>query len=75
MVEGRDERNDTIATERMNATMNTTDFTKGTLVYGQDDEPIGEIVEVWAETGTHGCLPLTRYLVEDYGPVKGTGEL
>lgn len=55
--------------------MNTTDFTTGTLVYGQDDELIGEIVEVWAETGTHGCLPLTRYLVDDYGPVKGTREL
>ena len=55
--------------------MNTTDFTTGTLVYGQDNAPVGEIVEIWAETGTHGCLPLTRYLVDDYGPIKGTREL
>lgn len=55
--------------------MNTTDFTKGTLVYGQDHEPIGEIVEIWAETAGHGCLPLSRYLVEDYGPITGTREL
>jgi hypothetical protein len=75
MVKGRDERHDATVTERMHITMNTTDFTTGTLVYGQDDEPVGEIVEVWADTATHGSLPLTRYLVDDYGPIKGTREL
>jgi hypothetical protein len=75
MVKGRDERHDATTTERMNSTMNTTDFTTGTLVYGQDDELVGEIVEIWAETATHGFLPLTRYLIDDYGPIKGTREL
>lgn len=55
--------------------MNTMDFTKGTVVYGQDNEPVGEILEVWADTATHGCLPVSRYLTEDYGPIKGTREL
>lgn len=55
--------------------MKTTDFTSGTMVYGQDNEPVGEIVEIWAETTAHGCLPLSRYLVDDYGPIKGTRDL
>ena len=55
--------------------MNTMDFTKGTIVYGRDSAPVGEIVEVWAKTETHGCLPVSQYLTEDYGPVKGTRDL
>ena len=54
--------------------MNTLDFTRGMTVRAHDGNILGTIEEIWAETRSHGLLPVTRHLVADYGPVKGTHE-
>jgi hypothetical protein len=55
--------------------MNATEFARGMTVYSHDDIELGEVVEVWAETPSHGALPASRYHQQDYGPIKGTTEL
>lgn len=52
--------------------LRTTDFQPGMTVYGRDGVSLGQVQEVWARTGSHGSLPVSRYLLEDYGPIKGT---
>jgi hypothetical protein len=47
----------------------------GMNIFGQDNVEIGTIKEVWAQTEAHGYLPVSRYLLQDYGPIKGTGQI
>ena len=55
--------------------MKALNFIPGMNVVGKDNIELGTIQEVWIETETHGCLPVSRCLMDDYGPVRGTGEL
>jgi hypothetical protein len=54
--------------------MKTIDFTPGMTVLDLDDAVVGQLKEVWALTGAHGYLPVSRHLVGDYGPIKGNRE-
>lgn len=47
----------------------------GMTIFSQDNVKLGTVQEVWAETAAHGCLPVSRYHLQDYGPVKGTGPI
>lgn len=53
----------------------TIDFNASMTITDVDGNVLGQVVEVWAQTSGHGCLPLSRYLLNDFGPVKGTNEL
>lgn len=53
----------------------TSDFQRGMTVYGLDGVQLGEVKEVWAETPSHGHLPVSQYLLQDYGPIRGTAGL
>ena len=55
--------------------MNTASFTPGMTVYASDGAALGQIEEIWAQTASHGLLPLSRYLIQDYGPIRGTAPL
>ncbi|HEX8918668.1 MAG TPA: PRC-barrel domain-containing protein [Chloroflexota bacterium] len=53
----------------------STDFQRGMTVYSRDGMYLGEIKEIWAETASHGHLPISQYLLQDYGPIKGSADL
>ena len=55
--------------------MKTTDITRGMTVYSHDGQELGVVEEVWANVQSHGHLPVSRYLLRDYGPVRGNAEL
>lgn len=55
--------------------MNTTDFQPGMTIYSRDGVSLGRIQEIWARTASHGLLPVSEYLLEDFGPVRGTRDL
>jgi hypothetical protein len=55
--------------------MKILDVTSGMTVFGKDRVELGTVKEVWAETEGHGLLPVSRHLIEDYGPIKGTSHL
>jgi hypothetical protein len=62
-------------TEREESYMNATDIARGSTVYATDGQVVGEIQEVWANTRLHGYLPVSRYHISEYGPVRGNTEL
>jgi hypothetical protein len=47
----------------------------GMEIFGQDDVKLGTVKEVWAQTESHGYLPVSRFLLQDYGPVRGTSQI
>lgn len=51
--------------------MFTTDFVQDMTVYSTDGILIGHVYDVLADT-PHGLLPLSRHLLADYGPIRGT---
>lgn len=55
--------------------MNTTDFQLGMTIYSQDGISLGRIHEIWAHTHSHGMLPVSQYLIQDFGPIRGTTDL
>lgn len=55
--------------------MNTTDFQPGMTIYSADDISLGQVQEIWAQTDSHGTLPVSQYLLQDFGPVHGTADL
>jgi hypothetical protein len=55
--------------------MNTTDFQPGMTIYSRDGILLGRVQEIWAHTATHGMLPVSEYLLQDFGPIRGTTDL
>lgn len=55
--------------------VHATDFQTGMMVYSADGIPLGRIHEVWADTETHGSVPMSHHLLKNYGPIRGTDDL
>lgn len=53
----------------------TQDVQIGMTVYSEDGTYLGQIKEVYAETALHGFLPVSQYLLQDYGVIRGTSSL
>lgn len=55
--------------------MRTTDFQPGMTIFSRDGMALGRIQEIWVQTPSHGTLPVSQYLLQDFGPVRGTCDL